>query len=145
MEMKNEMTIAAIGVMLFLGLGYYFSLPSVVGGEHKTTDSGLIIEDIIVGDGLTASPGEKLSVQYAGTLPNGTKFDASRDHGDEPFTFTLGKGDVIEGWDEGLVGMRVGGKRKLTIPPALAYGNEGSGVIPPGSTLVFIVELLKIE
>ncbi len=139
------MLIATIGVVLFLGLGYYFSLPSVMSGYSQTLDSGVVIEDTLVGDGMTAVSGQKISVHYIGTLPNGTKFDASRDHGDSPFTFTLGAGEVIKGWDDGLVGMRVGGKRKLTIPPLLAYGNEGSGVIPPGSTLIFDVELLKVQ
>ncbi|MCX6739003.1 MAG: FKBP-type peptidyl-prolyl cis-trans isomerase [Candidatus Parcubacteria bacterium] len=143
--MKQEMLIATVVVVLFLSWGYYFSLPSVMSGYSQTLDSGVVIEDTLVGDGMTAVSGQKISVHYIGTLPNGTKFYASRDHGDSPFTFTLGVGEVIKGWDEGLVGMRVGGKRKLTIPPLLAYGNEGSGVIPPGSTLIFDVELLKVQ
>ena len=111
----------------------------------NTTPSGLIIDDLVAGDGATASAGQSVTVHYTGWLTNGTKFDSSKDRGD-PFVFDLGEGNVIKGWDEGVQGMKVGGKRKLTIPPALGYGARGAGgVIPPNATLVFEVELLEVE
>jgi FKBP-type peptidyl-prolyl cis-trans isomerase FkpA len=109
-----------------------------------TTPSGLIIEDVNVGEGAVAAVGQKVTVHYTGWLTNGTKFDSSKDRND-PFAFPLGGGRVIKGWDEGVQGMKVGGKRKLTIPPALGYGTRGAGsVIPPNATLVFEVELLGV-
>jgi len=109
-----------------------------------TTPSGLIIEDVIVGNGAAAAAGQKVKVHYTGWLTNGTKFDSSKDRND-PFIFPLGAGNVIKGWDEGVQGMKIGGKRKLTIPPALGYGARGAGgVIPPNATLVFEVELLGV-
>ena len=109
-----------------------------------TTPSGLIIEDVNVGEGAVAAVGQKVTVHYTGWLTNGTKFDSSRDRND-PFVFPLGGGRVIKGWDEGVQGMKVGGKRKLTIPPALGYGARGAGgTIPPNATLVFEVELLGV-
>jgi len=109
-----------------------------------TTPTGLTIEDIVVGDGAAASAGQKVKVHYTGWLTNGTKFDSSKDRND-PFVFPLGAGSVIKGWDEGVRGMKIGGKRKLTIPPALGYGARGAGgVIPPNATLVFEVELLGV-
>ena len=109
-----------------------------------TTPTGLTIEDIVVGDGAAATAGQKVKVHYTGWLTNGTKFDSSKDRND-PFVFPLGAGSVIKGWDEGVQGMKVGGKRKLTIPPALGYGARGAGgVIPPNATLVFEVELLGV-
>jgi FKBP-type peptidyl-prolyl cis-trans isomerase FkpA len=110
-----------------------------------TTDSGLQIEEIKMGDGETATTGQFVSVHYTGWLTNGTKFDSSKDR-DEPFEFPLGRRNVIAGWDEGVQGMRIGGVRKLTIPPELGYGARGAGgVIPPNATLVFEVELLEIN
>ena len=110
-----------------------------------TTPSGLTIEELVVGSGADARSGQKVSVHYTGWLTNGTKFDSSKDRGD-PFIFPLGKGHVIKGWDEGVAGMKVGGKRKLTIPAALGYGARGAaGVIPPNATLVFEVELLVVK
>lgn len=110
----------------------------------ETVDE-LIKEDIKVGTGAEAVNGKSITVHYTGTLTDGTKFDSSLDRG-TPYTLTLGAGEVIEGWDLGLVGMKVGGKRKLTIPASLGYGEMGSpGVIPGGATLVFEVELLKVE
>ncbi len=110
-----------------------------------TTANGLVIEEVIVGSGDEAQAGQSVSVHYTGWLMDGTKFDSSKDRGD-PFGFPLGKGHVIAGWDEGVQGMRVGGKRKLTIPSALGYGARGAGgVIPPNATLVFEVELLAID
>lgn len=109
-----------------------------------TTDSGLIIEDLTVGDGATAKAGQSVTVHYTGWLTNGSKFDSSKDRND-PFQFVLAGGMVIPGWDEGVQGMQVGGVRKLTIPPNLGYGARGAGgVIPPNATLVFEVELLKV-
>lgn len=104
----------------------------------------LEIVDEIVGTGVEATVGKKVTVNYSGTLTNGVKFDSSYDR-NEPFAFNLGAGEVIAGWDQGVVGMKVGGKRKLVIPPSLGYGSADLGVIPPNSTLVFEVELLKVE
>jgi FKBP-type peptidyl-prolyl cis-trans isomerase FkpA len=109
-----------------------------------TTPSGLIIDELVVGAGAEAAAGQQVTVHYTGWLTNGTKFDSSKDRGD-PFIFPLGAGRVIKGWDEGVQGMKIGGKRKLTIPPALGYGTRGAGgVIPPNATLVFEVELLGV-
>lgn len=107
--------------------------------------SELVIEEIQVGTGAEPKAGQTISVHYVGTLANGKKFDSSRDRG-QPFKFAFGTGQVIKGWDQGLVGCKVGGIRKLTIPPQLAYGERGAGgVIPPNATLVFEVELLGIN
>ena len=109
-----------------------------------TTASGLVIEDTVIGQGAAASPGRDIVVHYAGWLADGTQFDSSKEKQD-PFEFTLGKKEVMDGWEEGLSGMRVGGTRKLTVPPALAYGEEGAGdTIPPNATLTFEVELLSV-
>jgi len=109
------------------------------------TASGLQIEELVVGTGTAAASGQKVSVHYTGWLTNGTKFDSSKDR-NEAFVFGLGRGQVIRGWDEGVQGMKVGGKRKLTIPPELGYGSRGAGgVIPPNATLVFEVELLGVN
>ena len=105
-----------------------------------TSPSGLIVEEVVVGDGALAESGQSVKVHYT----DGTKFDSSKDRGD-PFVFPLGGGHVIKGWDEGVQGMKVGGTRKLTIPPTLGYGARGAGgVIPPNATLVFEVELLGV-
>ena len=112
--------------------------------KEKMTEE-LIIEDIVVGDGDEAVSGAKITVNYEGTLTDGTKFDSSYDR-DLPFTLIFGVGQVIPGWDEGLKGMKVGGKRKLTIPSEMGYGEAGAGdVIPPNATLIFEVELLEVE
>ncbi len=106
----------------------------------------LKIEELKAGEGQEAKAGDNVTVHYVGTLTNGNKFDSSRDRGDKGFNFVLGKGMVIKGWDQGVAGMKIGGMRKLTIPPDLAYGSRGfPPVIPPDSTLVFEVELLKIS
>ncbi len=102
-------------------------------------------EDLKVGTGAEAAAGKTVTVHYTGWLTNGTKFDSSLDRG-QPFKFRLGAGQVIRGWDQGVAGMKVGGKRKLTIPPELGYGARGAGgVIPPNATLVFEVELLDVQ
>jgi FKBP-type peptidyl-prolyl cis-trans isomerase FkpA len=111
---------------------------------EKMTDTGLKYEDLVEGEGEPAQASQQVSVHYTGWLTDGTKFDSSLDRND-PFSFPLGGGRVIRGWDEGVQGMKVGGKRKLTIPPQLGYGAAGAGgVIPPNATLVFEVELLEI-
>jgi FKBP-type peptidyl-prolyl cis-trans isomerase FkpA len=109
------------------------------------SESNLVIEEIVIGDGDEAQAGRVVSVHYTGWLTDGVKFDSSVDR-NEPFDFPLGRGYVIRGWDEGVAGMKVGGKRKLTIPPEMGYGARGAGgVIPPNATLVFEVELLAIR
>ena len=110
------------------------------------TSDKLQVTDETVGTGATAEPGDTVTVQYVGALTDGTVFDASANHGTQGFTFTLGAGQVIKGWDEGLVGMKVGGKRTLVIPPSLAYGNQAiGGVIPANSTLIFQVQLVNVQ
>ena len=111
----------------------------------ETTPSGLKYEDVKVGTGASPEKGKKVTVHYTGTLTNGTKFDSSVDRG-QPFSFVIGVGQVIKGWDEGVMSMKVGGKRKLMIPAALAYGNRAvGGVIPANSDLNFDVELLGVQ
>jgi peptidylprolyl isomerase len=122
---------------------------SALGGElvaptERVTESGLRITDLEVGEGAEAVSGRTVAVNYRGTLQNGREFDSS--YGRGPFRFPLGAGRVIRGWDEGVAGMRVGGKRRLVVPPDLAYGSRGAGgVIPPDATLIFEVELLEVE
>jgi len=112
---------------------------------ERMTDSGLKIEELTEGEGEVAAAGQEVAVHYTGWLTDGSKFDSSLDR-NEPFRFGLGRGMVIRGWDEGVTGMKVGGKRKLTIPPHLGYGPQGAGgVIPPNATLVFEVELLAVR
>jgi peptidylprolyl isomerase len=122
---------------------------NALGGElsapkPRTTASGLQITDVVVGEGEEAAAGRTVSVNYRGTLQNGREFDSS--YGRGPFSFPLGAGRVIKGWDEGVAGMKVGGKRQLVIPPDLAYGSRGAGgVIPPDATLLFEVDLLEVS
>jgi FKBP-type peptidyl-prolyl cis-trans isomerase len=112
----------------------------------------LVVEDVVVGPPSVAEKGSHLKVHYVGWLENGTEFESSRAKG-APYSFRVGVGEVIDGWDRGLIGMRVGGKRRLTVPPSLAYGNRGAGcppgggpcVIPPNTTLIFEIELLEVR
>ena len=118
------------------------------GEQHNheiQTDSGLIVVDIVEGSGSSPKKGDRVIVHYTGTLVDGTKFDSSVDRG-QPFEFTIGTGSVIKGWDEGVMSMKEGGKRRLTIPPELGYGSRGAGgVIPPNATLIFDVELIEVK
>ena len=129
---------------LFLLAVFVFA---VIGCEKKEIimDSGLVIEDLIIGVGTTAEKYGIVTVHYTGKLQDGTVFDSSQRIGQEPFRFTLGVGQVIDGWDQGIIGMKVGGHRKLKIHPKLGYGSQDKGVIPPNSTLIFKVELLEVE
>ena len=116
------------------------------GGDSGTSPSGggtLVIEDLVVGTGATAAVGDTVTVHYVGTFTNGTKFDSSYDRG-QPYPFQIGAGRVIAGWEQGVPGMKIGGKRRLTIPPSLAYGNQAVGSIPANSTLVFDIDLVSI-
>lgn len=128
--------LSIIGVVLWR----YFS----VTGSEITTDTGLRYVDEVVGTGESPSPGKLVRVHYTGWLENGTKFDSSVDRG-QPLEFPIGVERVIKGWDEGVMTMKVGGKRKLIIPPDLGYGARGVGPIPPNSTLIFEVELLGVR
>lgn len=165
-KLSNILFFSFIGLLL-VGLVYFLNRPNSqsVGGQQKEvvaenetlvqnnevktnmqeTVTELKIEDIKVGDGAVATSGKVVSVHYTGTLTDGTKFDSSKDRG-TPFEFSLGAGQVIAGWDKGVVGMKVGGVRKLTIPSDMAYGPNGiPGVIPGGATLIFEVELLGVK
>ena len=113
--------------------------------DKEIMNGELIIEDLKVGEGSEVVKYNIVTVNYTGWLTDGTKFDSSLNPGRSPFRFTVGGGQVIKGWDEGLIGMKVGGKRKLTIPPSMGYGNQDMGVIPPNSTLIFEIDLLIIE
>jgi len=135
-----------IGILVIVLIGIYaitrFSKndnPQAI----QATPTDLVIEDLTVGTGDAAQAGDTVSVNYTGWLTDGTQFDSSYDRG-QPFNFQLGVGSVIPGWDQGVVGMKVGGKRRLTIPPDLAYGASGRGSIPPNATLIFEVELVEI-
>lgn len=118
-----------------------FSAPTPTG---TTTSSKLQSEDIAVGQGKEAKTGDTVTVNYVGRLANGKQFDSSYDR-KEPFSFTLGNGEVIKGWDQGVAGMKIGGKRRLTIPPELGYGDKAQGSIPANSTLIFEIELLEVK
>ena len=121
------------------------SAPTKVTGDGVKTASGLQYWDIIVGTGAEAKQGSHVKVHYTGWLTTGKKFDSSVDAG-KPFPFTIGRGEVIKGWEEGVAGMKVGGKRQLRIPPELAYGQQGyPGAIPPNATLIFDIQLLAVQ
>ena len=113
--------------------------------EKQTMSNGLVIEDIKIGEGQEVEKFNIVTVNYTGLLEDGTKFDSSLNPGRTPFRFTVGAGQVIQGWDQGLIGMKIGGKRKLTIPPELGYGSRDNGPIPANSTLIFEIDLLGIE
>ena len=113
--------------------------------EKQTMSNGLVIEDIKIGEGQEVEKFNIVTVNYTGLLEDGTKFDSSLNPGRTPFRFTVGAGQVIQGWDQGLIGMKIGGTRKLTIPPELGYGSRDNGPIPANSTLIFEIDLLGIE
>jgi FKBP-type peptidyl-prolyl cis-trans isomerase len=138
--------VAAIALIAFFALQKQKTNPVATGnGNMITTQTGLQYQDLVIGNGAEAVAGKSVTVHYTGTLQDGTKFDSSVDR-NQPFTFTLGAGQVIPGWDEGVAGMKVGGKRKLVIPPDLAYGAQGyPPVIPADATLTFEVELLEVK
>ena len=136
---KRALTIAFASLFLLAGTAMADS------GHTTTTKSGLKYEDLVDGDGVLATADRTVVVHYTGWLENGIKFDSSVDRG-TPFSFVLGAGRVIKGWDEGVEGMKVGGKRKLTIPGHLGYGARGAGkIIPPNAILIFDVELLEVK
>ena len=152
------LALAVIAVFfIFPGLSPFGQSTTPTGGAEITTQTAsttmptenadqLQVTDETVGTGAVAESGDSVTVNYVGSLTNGTVFDASANHGTTGFTFNLGAGQVIKGWDEGIVGMKVGGKRKLVIPAALAYGDQAVGnVIPANSTLIFEVELLNVQ
>jgi FKBP-type peptidyl-prolyl cis-trans isomerase FkpA len=154
-RLRNQrIIIIAASLVLIVAIAAYFIIKSQqdkkqalapITGDLVTTATGLQYQDLVVGSGEVAKAGDVVSVHYTGWLADGTKFDSSLDRG-TPFEFTLGLGKVIQGWDEGVDGMKTGGKRKLIIPPDLAYGSSGAGgVIPPNATLTFEVELLEIK
>ena len=144
----NRRVVTGIVVVLSLivvGLFFtFFGMQPGILGQGQSMDEQLVVQDVVVGTGAEAAVGQQLQVHYIGRLQTGQIFDSSRERG-QPFVFTLGAGDVIRGWDQGLIGMKVGGKRVLVIPPSLGYGERGIGPIPPNAALVFEVELLGVE
>ena len=146
---NRSRVIAAIIIIALVGAGaVYMFAPGLSGpasGQEVTTPSGLKYTDLVVGTGPSPRPGQTAVVHYTGTLTDGTKFDSSRDSG-QPFSFVVGGGRVIKGWDEGIRTMKVGGRRRLVVPPALGYGPLGHPPkIPGNATLVFDVELLSVK
>lgn len=135
--------IAVIAALAVAALFFIFMNSSGSLFNFGSLQSTVVVEDRTVGEGAPARPGDTVTIHYTGRLPDGTVFDNSV--GREPFTFILGVGMVIPGFDQGLIGMQVGGKRSLTIPPGLGYGAEGFGPVPPNATLMFDVELLNIQ
>jgi len=143
--MKSLMKIAVMGMLAIFLAAPAFSAQDAKGTKTVTTASGLKYVDVVVGKGASPVKGNLVKVHYTGTLENGKKFDSSVDR-KEPFAFLIGVGQVIPGWDEGVMSMKVGGKRKLIIPARLGYGAAGAGgVIPPNATLLFDVELLDVK
>jgi FKBP-type peptidyl-prolyl cis-trans isomerase len=149
-KIRNQrIAIVAVVVLVIAAIAFVLLRPTApeqtAAGEMITTASGLQYQDLVVGSGAQAQAGDTVSVHYTGWLQDGTKFDSSLDRG-QPFEFTLGTGGVIKGWDEGVAGMQVGGKRKLVIPPELGYGPNGyPPVIPANAVLNFEVELLDVK
>lgn len=142
MKKMTRLVVAAVLAGLFVVPAY---AAKTKGNKMITTDSGLTYLDVVVGNGAAPVAGKQVKVHYTGTLENGTKFDSSVDR-KQPFSFIIGVGQVIKGWDEGVMSMKVGGKRKLVIPANLGYGARGAGgVIPPNATLLFDVELLEVQ
>ena len=144
---NRQLRIIAIAVVVILAISaiaYLLKYRTKSGGAEVTTASGLKYVDLAEGSGPTPQTGQTVSVNYVGTLENGTKFDSSYDHG-RPLDFRIGTGSVIKGWDEGLMTMKVGGKRKLIIPSSLGYGPRGTPKIPPNATLIFEVDMLGIK
>jgi FKBP-type peptidyl-prolyl cis-trans isomerase len=145
--MARGIIFAVLAVAVIAG-GVYFvrsqsATPAAQNQNNTNMDNELKIEDVKTGTGPAAKTGDRVTVHYTGTFADGRKFDSSLDRG-EPFAFTIGAGGVIEGWEQGVVGMQAGGTRKLIIPPALGYGPNDYGPIPGGSTLYFTIELLQI-
>ena len=151
--MRRGQVLTSLGGLLGLGIAAFADMsssgqaggPPPVSGQSRYTPSGLEYIELVEGSGETARPGSRVSVHYTGWLTDGTKFDSSLNRR-QPFEFALGAKQVISGWDEGVAGMRVGGKRRLIVPPDLGYGARGAGgVIPPNATLIFDVELLGVR
>jgi FKBP-type peptidyl-prolyl cis-trans isomerase len=141
------LTLTAVALAIAAGIYWYTrgtDGPTAPTGQEMVTASGLKYIDEVIGTGESPSPGKTVVVHYTGQLENGTKFDSSLDRG-QPFSFPIGMGEVIKGWDEGVMTMKVGGKRRLIIPPELGYGSQDKGTIPPNSTLIFDVELLRVK
>lgn len=143
-QAATESQVAAPGMVMVGEEGG--SMESAIQGSVATdgTVRDLIVDDVEIGSGPEVNEGDSVTVHYVGTLPSGEEFDNSRKRG-QPFTFTVGDGAVIDGWEQGVVGMREGGKRVLVIPPTLAYGDQGVGPIPGGATLVFAIEVLSVN
>lgn len=152
---KNFIAAVIIGVLVLIIFAYFIfglngSTPSQVALQAAAPSQApgndkLQVVDEKIGTGSAVKKGDTIEIKYVGTLTNGTKFDASADHGNGIFETQIGVGQVIPGWDEGIIGMKVGGKRKLVIPPSLGYGSQSVGSIPPNSTLIFQVELVGIK
>ncbi len=143
---KLPRTIAIVAVVITALLLYDYFHPRIKERKVVTTPSGLQYADLVVGTGPLPIRGQEVTVHYVGTLENGAQFDSSRER-ESPLPFAIGTGQVIKGWDEGVMTMRVGGRRKLIIPPGLAYGDRGmpNAGIPPGATLLFDVELMGVK
>jgi FKBP-type peptidyl-prolyl cis-trans isomerase len=146
---KRDLLIIIIGIIIVFGvltlLTQKSSTPTPTITTNQVEETQLKIEDLTEGQGTEVKSGDTVTVHYTGTLTNGTKFDSSLDRG-EPFTTQIGVGAVIKGWDQGIVGMKIGGKRRLTVPSSLAYGETGAAdSIPPNATLIFEIELLDVK